>query len=324
MISHTSVLQRCGVTETVIWTLLKVDVVLEEAKGKGSIPCDAKCDQEDLDRLAYIICTSGSTGKPKGVMIRHVSALNAVQVWQKYIGLSSDDRWAQTAAVSSKVHILEVFGSISATATIVVCPTLVQNSSRDMRQWLHIRKITGMSVDPVALREIATCGDFSTDALPHLKIVDMGAEIGCEAKLKQIQQKWVADRKFCVSYKHAETCSACMGMDQFGFAAALETFSYHILDPETFEVKADGEWGVLCVGGCSLARGYLEDEENTQANFIELPLVGKVYITGDFASVDKFGRLCVSSGHRSIAHPAINMINRKDRNSSHVETCWLI
>ena len=41
------------------------------------------------------------------------------------------------------------------------------------------------------------------------------------------------------------------------------------------QVKAEGERGVLFVGGIGLARGYLEEEQKTEQKFLQLPGLGR-------------------------------------------------
>ena len=122
MISNAAVLKRLGLTDIAATLgdfpriVLDVDLALKKADSKGSMPCTARHDQDDLDRLAYLIFTSGSTGKPKAVMIRHKSALNVVRVWGRYVGLGPHDRFAQVASMSWDVHIIEIYGTMSARA----------------------------------------------------------------------------------------------------------------------------------------------------------------------------------------------------------------
>eukprot|EP00438_Fugacium_kawagutii_P011364 Skav212542 [mRNA] locus=scaffold1851:451528:460675:+ [translate_table: standard] len=65
----------------------------------------------------------------------------------------------------------------------------------------------------------------------------------------------------------------------------------HVLDIETLEPVMPGERGVLFVGGIGLARGYLEEEKKTKDKFLDHPTLGRVYNTGDLASMDPDGRI---------------------------------
>ena len=271
------------------WLFKKAD----RQGNKINKPCTARYDQEDLDRLAYLIFTSGSTGKPQAVMIRHKSALNVVRIWGRYVGLGPHDRFAQVASMSWNVHIIEVYGAISARATSVTCPDMIKKSGPGMQLWLKNQQITGMSVVPSHLRTMSSAGtDVSATSmgLPHLRILNVGGEtLGAD-----VVSTWAPGRRLFNSYGPSEISVVCAGAyvnpgDIITIGAELPTYTCYILDPKTVDIKPDGERGVLFVGGIGLARGYLEEEEKTK--FIELPSIGRVYNTGDLASRDELGRI---------------------------------
>ncbi|CAJ1343944.1 unnamed protein product, partial [Effrenium voratum] len=276
MISSSGVLKRLGLTDIAASlgefprVVLDVDLALRKAE-EATVPTKARHSPDDLDRLAYLIFTSGSTGKPKAVMIRHKSALNVARIWGNYVGLSSQDRFAQVG---------------------VTCPDLVKKSGPDMVSWLKERQISGMSVVPSHLRTMSAAGEVSTRALPHLKILDVGGEaLGAD-----VVDAWAPGRRLVNSYGPSEISVVCTGAyvtpgEPITIGGPLPTYSCYILDPETLEEKAQGEQGVLFVGGVGLARGYLEEEEKTRSKFLEHPRLGRVYDTGDLASVDKLGRI---------------------------------
>ncbi|CAJ1424033.1 unnamed protein product [Effrenium voratum] len=297
MISSSGVLKRLGLTDIAASlgefprVVLDVDLALKKAE-EATVPTKARHNPDDLDRLAYLIFTSGSTGKPKAVMIRHKSALNVVRIWGNYVGLSSQDRFAQVASMSWDVHIIEVYGTMAAMATSVTCPDLVKKSGPDMVSWLKERQISGMSVVPSHLRTMSAAGEVSTGALPHLKILDVGGE----ALGTDVVDAWAPGRRLVNSYGPSEISVVCTGAyvtpgEPITIGGPLPTYSCYILDPETLEEQAQGEQGVLFVGGVGLARGYLEEEEKTRSKFLEHPRLGRVYNTGDLASVDKLGRI---------------------------------
>ena len=113
--------------------------------------------------------------------------------------------------------------------------------------------------------------------LPHLRILDVGGEaLGAD-----VVETWAPGRQLFNSYGPSEISVVCTGGyvktgDVITIGAQLPTYQCYILDPETMEVKAEGERGVLFVGGIGLARGYLEEEEKTKAKFLELPDIGRV------------------------------------------------
>ena len=94
------------------------------------------------------------------VMIRHKSALYVVSVCGKYVGLCSQDRFAQIASISWGVRVIEASGIMAARATRVTCPILLQQPGPYL-SYLH--------VGPFHLRIMCGGGaDVSgTSVLPH-------------------------------------------------------------------------------------------------------------------------------------------------------------
>jgi acyl-coenzyme A synthetase/AMP-(fatty) acid ligase len=144
MISNSAVLENLGLKDiaATLGDFPRNGLGFEEdrqRRQKINKPCTARYDQEDLDRLAYLIFTSGSTGKPQAVLIRHKSALHVVRIGGRYVGLGPHDRFAQVASMSWDVHIIEVYGAISARATSVTCPDMIKKSGpgmqREERPW---------------------------------------------------------------------------------------------------------------------------------------------------------------------------------------------
>lgn len=301
MISSVEVLERLGLTEEG-WSgspypklILDVNVSLRKAQDSARpIPELAK-RPEDLDRLAYVIFTSGSTGKPKAVMIRHKSALNVVRIWGKYVGLGPQDRFAQVASMSWDVHIIEVYGTMAGRAASITCPDVTKKSGPDMLQWMKQKRITGMSVVPSHLRTISGSGadvSRSPHGLPNLRILDVGGE----ALGTDVVEKWAVGRRLFNSYGPSEISVVCTGADiqpgdEITIGYDLPSYHCYILDPESLEERPQGERGVLFVGGIGLARGYLEEEEKTNAKFVQVPGLGRLYNTGDLASRDGIGRI---------------------------------
>jgi non-ribosomal peptide synthetase component F len=81
----------------------------------------------------------------------------------------------------------------------------------------------------------------------------------------------------------------------------------HILDDKLNEVRVrvrvcvssrmlrartqvpDGELGELCLGGVLVARGYLNNPEETNKKFIQHPKLGRIYRSGDLCKRDERG-----------------------------------
>lgn len=72
------------------------------------------------DDLAYVIFTSGSTGKPKGVAVKHSGAVNSIVDTLKKMNINSQDRFFAISAISFDISVFDIFGALSAGASIVM------------------------------------------------------------------------------------------------------------------------------------------------------------------------------------------------------------
>eukprot|EP00435_Cladocopium_sp_Y103_P061857 s1830_g23.t1 len=248
-----------------------------------------------LHKLACLVFTQGQSGKPKIVTICHKSVLNVSRVWVQHLGLNSHDRFAQLASMSSSMHIMEVFGAMAAKATSVMCPEKIKMSSEGMKMWLRQRRITGMRIIPERLRAMEGGCDVGPKGLPTLRVLVV--EGGALEPEDVITWGRGADRLLFHNYclPGPETSGFSGGSrvtpgDVTTFGLELPTYSFYILNPETLDEKRDGERGVLFVGGIGLARGYLGEEAETKARFVQCEW-GRLYNTGEEVSRDERGRI---------------------------------
>ena len=78
--------------------------------------------------LAYVLYTSGSSGHPKGVEIEHASAANHVRRAAESFELRKGDRLLQFASLSFDTSVQEIFGALTAGATLFLRPANIIDS----------------------------------------------------------------------------------------------------------------------------------------------------------------------------------------------------
>ena len=123
------------------------------------------------------LAMDGQRDLNQAVIDRHKSALHVVSIWGNYVGLCSQDRFAQVA-MSWGVCVIEASGIRAAGATRVTCPVMLKQSGPDLQLWLKNQVIMGMSVWPLQLRTMSGDGaDVSgSSVLPHLSdVITIGA-----------------------------------------------------------------------------------------------------------------------------------------------------
>src|ERR1700685_956487 len=88
------------------------------------------------DNLAYVIYTSGSTGQPKGVEVTQGNLLNLIFWHRSAFGITSLDRASHLAGVGFDASGWEIWGHLTAGATVVLVNEQVRTSAELLRDWL--------------------------------------------------------------------------------------------------------------------------------------------------------------------------------------------
>jgi amino acid adenylation domain-containing protein len=253
--------------------------------------------QRDED-IAYVIYTSGSTGKPKGVVIDHRGAVNTVQDINRRFEVNRNDRIFTLSALSFDLSVYDLFGGLSAGATLV----MPDQQAPDIKRWTQIadrEKITlwntvpalmemfvtyaeehGLAL-PKSLRYVLLSGDWIPLSLPDrlymakpdLSVVSLGG--ATEASIWSIYHPVQSMDPDWVSIPYGRPlCNQRIYV--------LNSF----LEPCPYWVQ-----GEIYIGGVGLAKGYWRNEELTGQSFINHPTTGeRLYRTGDL------GRL-LPAGH---------------------------
>jgi pyochelin synthetase len=239
--------------------------------------------------LAYVIYTSGSTGVPKGVMIDHRGAMNTVLDVNQRFGIGPQDRVLAVSKLSFDLSVYDVFGLLAAGGTIVMpAPDL----ALDANHWAEL-----------ILKERATVWD-TVPALMQLLIDQAGKRelLGDSLRLVMMSGDWiplglpdqirrVLPKTNVVSLGGATEASIWSILYPVGkvdpswksipYGKAMLNQSFHVLNEDLAPRPA---WvpGQLYIGGIGLAKGYLHDEQKTNASFIVDPANGeRLYRTGD-------------------------------------------
>ena len=285
---------------------VKVALTQSAVRNRLSVPANVEVFEVDLmepadvdtpvDRrrqrpedLAYVIYTSGSTGLPKGVMIDHRGALNTVLDINQRFGVGPRDRVLAVSRLSFDLSVYDVFGLLAAGGTIVM-PTadLAYDAnhwaelilSEEVTIWDTVPALMQLLVDQAgkpellddSLRLVMMSGDWIPlglpdqvrRVLPKAKVVSLGG--ATEASIWSIL--------FPVEKVNPNWKSIPYGK-------AMLNQSFHVMNKALAPCPT---WvpGQLYIGGIGLAKGYLHDEQKTNASFIVDPTSGeRLYRTGD-------------------------------------------
>ncbi|MDQ0272984.1 non-ribosomal peptide synthetase [Cytobacillus purgationiresistens] len=231
--------------------------------------------------LAYIMYTSGSTGKPKGVALEHSGICNLIEHSVSLLGLAESSRMLQLSSINFDTSIAEMFSALSSGATLCIAPIEARAGGMDLIQYITEEKVTTMMLTPTIISSI------SPDQLPD-SVNTMGT--GAEPCTLEIRDWKTENRRVLNIYGPTETSIYVLAND-FEYddkpsciGRPVQNTKVYILDSRQ-QLVPTGVRGELYVGGAGVARGYINNQQQTKEKFIKNPFRDGEYMyrTGDFA-----------------------------------------
>ncbi|KAI9890953.1 MAG: NRPS [Vezdaea aestivalis] len=257
--------------------------------------------------IAYVMYTSGSTGTPKGVAISHRAATQSLLAHERH--LPAFRRFLQFAAPTFDVSVFEIFFPLYRGAT------LVGRSRRDLLSNLA-STINNLKIDAAELTPTVVSSLLGRRRdVPGLRLLLTIGEMLTKPIIQEYGRNKQQDSILLGMYGPTEAAIHCMialNLSADGVAGIIgipfDTVSAYVVAPITDEADLVSEIqvlpqevvGELAIGGCQLADGYLNREEQTSKSFIDTEKYGRLYRTGDKAikhadgSFECLGRLTAS------------------------------
>ncbi len=258
----------------------------------SEFPCDEPGQVVAPQNLAYVIYTSGSTGRPKGVAVPHESLLNLVFWHRAEFAVTSADRATQIANMAFDASVWEVWPYLTAGACLYLAPPEVLIDSARLRDWLVASSVT-LSFVPTPLAAPLLDLEWPEDVA--LRVLLTGGD-----RLQSAPQKSLP---FALINNYGPTENAVVatsgivgpvGRGAPGIGRPIRNCQIYVLDKE-LNLAPIGVAGELCVGGASLARGYLNRADLTAEKFIPNPFGevpgARLYRTGDLTRFRPDGSL---------------------------------
>ncbi|KAI0484876.1 hypothetical protein GGR56DRAFT_680719 [Xylariaceae sp. FL0804] len=247
--------------------------------------------------VAFVNFTSGSTGTPKGIVLEHGSMSTSIQHHGPMLHIDGNTRALQFCLYSFDISVAEIVTVLSFGGCVCVpteherLNTLAYTASKLRVNWAYVTPTVAGLLEP---------GD-----IPSLQTLCLGGE----PISRDLTQKWVDKVQLVATSGPAECSVTCAGEDILepcaGAMGRPVGARIWIVDPRNHDRLAPlGAPGEMLIEGPVLARGYLNNEEQTAASFITdpawsrslhvdgLPRAGRrVYKTGDIARMNLDGTI---------------------------------
>lgn len=257
------------------------------------------------DDTAYVIYTSGSTGTPKGVMIAHHSLVNRIEWMQDQFPIDDKDVLFQKTHCGFDVSIWELFWWAIAGAGVTLLPHGREDDIFLMTKIIVNRKISVIHFVPSVLRIFLDYLEIKRTRLhlDSLKFVFSSGEALDVKTVNHFNQLFSTVNYPCLVNLYGPTeatvdvtyfvCDKNTDYTEIPIGKPIYNIELMILD-EMLQPQPAGQSGELYIAGVGLAKGYLNNPEQTTRCFLTLSNdSGKlIYKTGDLAKCDKNGDIC--------------------------------
>lgn len=266
-------------------TLLCVDADWDEVAREDAAPLEIAVAAQ---QLAYICYTSGSTGRPKGVCVPHRAVLRLL-LGTDYFSLGSSDVVAQMANAAFDAATFEVWGPLLHGAKLVIVPTSVLLSPRELVAMIERHKLSTFFITTGAFNQLA---QHVADIFRSAKLVMTGGEAANPACFQEVLQGGAPDRllhvygptectTFATSHLVREVAPDAVTIP---IGRPIANTTAYVLN-ERRQLLPVGVPGELYLGGDGVARGYHRRPELTAEKFVADPFSSRpdarLYRTGD-------------------------------------------
>ena len=256
-----------------------------------------------------IINTSGSTGTPKGVVLNHKSFIDFMaQTFDEY-GFSENDVIGSLSPVVFDIWSYELCLLQGKGASIVVIPDTWSAFPVKILQLMQEQKVTYIFWVPTIMVNIANMGLLHQVPLPTLRLCWFAGEV-FPTKQFNIWRHNLPQTTFANFYGPIEITLDCVYYtiereitddEPIPIGKPFRNTAILILDEENYNVTEPNKEGELCIRGTSLAMGYYNNPEKTEAAFVQNPLNHSypetIYRTGDLVYINNRGEI-VFKGRR--------------------------
>lgn len=286
-----------------VWTVLLPGWILDRMLGLS---------RHKASDLATIIFSSGSTGEPKGIALTYQNVTSNIEIFKDLVDFSSTDR---VLGVLPFFHsfgfTVTLWGTLLAGAAGVYYPD--PRAAKEIGEYCRVHRCTLMAATATFLRMyLRRCGpdDFKSmrllvcgaERLPPALVEEFRAKFGITAyegygctELSPVVSVNIADR-------------TVNGLTQIGTKVGsvgqpLPGVAVRVVDPDSMQLRAIDEEGLLLVTGPNVMRGYLGREDLNRKKLFE-----GWYSTGDMARVDADGFITLTGRMEQFAKIAGEMI----------------
>jgi amino acid adenylation domain-containing protein len=247
------------------------------------------------ENTAYVIYTSGSTGVPKGVAVSHANLVNYSNfICEKLKARSEALNFATVSTLAADLGNTAIFPALISGGCLHVISYETVMAGNIFAEYAKKHPIDVLKITPSHLSSVLSSPEGAS-MLPR-KYLILGGEAASWDLAKRVQ---LAGK--CAVINHYGPTEATVGCCTFSISEndvkewepktvpvgkPIANDCVYILDSLLRPVPV-GVPGELCIGGAGIAKGYLNQPQQTAERFVKDPFSGKdnarMYRSGDLA-----------------------------------------
>ena len=255
----------------------------------------------DTDIL-YVLFTSGSTGIPKGVIITHRSVIDYTEWASETFNFDHNTIFGSQAPFYFDNSVLDIYSTIRNGGSLYIIPQMLYAFPIRLLEFIRDNSINTIFWVPTVLCRIADLGLLDKCNIDCLKTILFAGEVMPARQLNEWIKR-LPNALFANLYGPTEITVDCTyyivdrqisNDESVPIGVACENTDILVLNDNN-ELVALNEKGELCVRGSSLALGYYNNPEKTDAAFVQNPLNKLyrelIYRTGDIVHYNERGEI---------------------------------
>lgn len=247
------------------------------------------------ENTVYVIYTSGSTGVPKGVAVSHANLVNYSNfICEKLKARNEAFHFATVSTLAADLGNTAVFPSLISGGCLHVISYEMAMAGNLFAEHAKKHPIDVLKITPSHLTSLLASPE-GANMLPRKYLV-LGGDAASWDLVKRVQSA-----SKCAVINHYGPTEATVGCCTFSvnesnvsewapktvpIGKPIANDSIYILDSLLRPVPV-GVPGELCVGGAGIAKGYLNQPQQTAERFVKNPFSqdanARIYRTGDLA-----------------------------------------